>query len=178
MIRYSMNQLKIDISRRCLLKCRLNNLNDEIILSDITLFSSDQILMFLSTDSKLDKFKGLASVQAKDGASCLFWDDCWVGQPLKLSFPELFYFAKRPIISCKSVFTASPHCGLFNLPLSVQAFAQFQGLQQIIRNLHCRNPALCRVSSGLPSIFFRHSAKSAKKITRKKHSPKRILCGV
>ena len=75
--------------------------------------------MFLSTDSKLDKFKGLASVQAKDGAPCLFWDDCWVGQPLKLSFPELFSFGKRPIISCKSVFTASPHSGLFNLPLSV-----------------------------------------------------------
>jgi hypothetical protein len=43
----------------------------------------------------LDKFKGLASVHVKDGVSYLFWDDCWMGQPLKLSFPELFSFVKK-----------------------------------------------------------------------------------
>jgi len=56
----------------------------------------------------LDKFKGLASVQVKDGVSCLFWDDSWVGQSLKLSFPELNSFTKRPTISCNRVFAVNP----------------------------------------------------------------------
>jgi hypothetical protein len=80
----------------------------------------------------LDKFKGLASVQASDGASCLFWDDCWVGQPLKLSFPELFSFAKKPSISLRSVIYTTPS-NLFNLPLSVEAYAQFQEVQEALQ---------------------------------------------
>jgi len=40
----------------------------------------------------LDKFKGMASVPVADGSSCLLWDDCWQGQPLKLTFPELYSF--------------------------------------------------------------------------------------
>jgi hypothetical protein len=43
----------------------------------------------------IDKFKGLASVIAGDGSSCLLWDDCWIGQPLKLTYPELHSFAKK-----------------------------------------------------------------------------------
>jgi hypothetical protein len=80
----------------------------------------------------LDKFKGLAFIQIKDGASCLFWDDCWVGQPLKLSFPELPSFAKKTVISFKSVLAMSPPSGLFNSPISL-------GFCSILRV--ARNPA-------------------------------------
>jgi hypothetical protein len=87
----------------------------------------------------LDKFKGLASVQIKDGASCLFWEDCWDGQPLRLSLPELYSFAKKPIISCKRAFTMDPPSGFFNLPLLVQAFTQFQALQQTLQHQDLTN---------------------------------------
>lgn len=82
----------------------------------------------------LDKFKGLASVHVKDGVSYLFWDDCWMGQPLKLSFPELFSFVKKPAISLNSVISLDSPINLFNLPLSVQAFAQFQELQEVLQD--------------------------------------------
>lgn len=48
----------------------------------------------------LDKYKGLASVDAGDGLSCMLWDDCWTGPPLKLTYPELISFAKNhPFLS-------------------------------------------------------------------------------
>lgn len=73
----------------------------------------------------LDKFKGMASVSVADGVSCLFWEDCWSGQPLKLEFPELFSFVKKPSISLKDASLVAPAYNLFNLPLSVEAFEQF-----------------------------------------------------
>lgn len=82
----------------------------------------------------VDKFKGLASVSVEDGASCLFWEDCWMGHPLKLSFPELFSFAKKPIITLKGASSIAPSSNLFSLPMSVEAFAQFQDLQEILQS--------------------------------------------
>lgn len=69
----------------------------------------------------LDKFKGMASVSVADGSSCLLWDDCWWEQPLKLAFPELFSYAKKPAISLKEAVSASLSANLFHLPLSEDA---------------------------------------------------------
>lgn len=83
----------------------------------------------------LDKFKGMASMAVQDGSSCLLWDDGWTGQPLKLEFPELFSFAKKPSISLKSAGSGGPVSRLFNLPLSIEAFEQFQQLETIFHNV-------------------------------------------
>jgi len=60
--------------------------------------------------------------------------DCWHGQPLRLTFPELFSFAKKPNISLKNAISVSPASSLFNLPLSVEAFGQFQQIESIIQD--------------------------------------------
>ena len=73
----------------------------------------------------LDKFKGMASVTVLDGSTCLLWDDCWNGQPIKLEYPELYSFAKKPDISLRNAASANSVTGLFNLPFSVEAFEQF-----------------------------------------------------
>jgi len=73
----------------------------------------------------LDKFKGMASVTVLDGSTCLLWDDCWHGQPIKLEYPELYSFAKKPDISLRNAASANSVTGLFNLPFSVEAFEQF-----------------------------------------------------
>ena len=86
----------------------------------------------------LDKFKGMASAHINDGATCLFWEDCWSGQPLKQTYPELFLFAKKTEISLKDVLAESQIYGFFYLPLSTQAFDQFHELQEI---LHSLNPS-------------------------------------
>lgn len=77
----------------------------------------------------------MSSVVANDGSTCLLWDDCWHGQPLKLQFPELYSFAKKPDISLRSAASVSPIANLFNLPLSIEAFEQFQQVNEIFRNL-------------------------------------------
>jgi hypothetical protein len=74
----------------------------------------------------------MASVFVEDGVSCLLWDDCWAGQPLKLAFPEFFSFVKKPTISLNTAALMNPTSNLFNLPLSVQAFDQFQQVQTIL----------------------------------------------
>ena len=63
----------------------------------------------------LDKFKGMASVTASVGSSCLLWEDCWSGQPLRLTFPELHSFAKKPNISLVVAANVELAFNLFNL---------------------------------------------------------------
>lgn len=43
----------------------------------------------------LDKFKGMARVQIRNGRSCFLWEDLWVTEILSKKFPELFSFAKN-----------------------------------------------------------------------------------
>jgi hypothetical protein len=58
------------------------------------------------------------------------------GQPLKLTFPELFSFAKKPAISLKSAISVDSVSDLFHLPLTEEAFGQFQQLESLFQNLH------------------------------------------
>lgn len=75
------------------------------------------------------KFKGRASVKISNGHTCLLWDDIWNGNIRKLQFPELYSFAKDKSISLSKAHSSDPLCELFSLPLSVEAFGQFQNLQ-------------------------------------------------
>jgi hypothetical protein len=83
----------------------------------------------------LDKFKGMASVSVIDGASCMLWEDGWQGQPFRLALPELYSFTKKPKISIKDATAASSFTSLFNLPLSVEAYGQFQLIQNLLQSL-------------------------------------------
>ena len=83
----------------------------------------------------LDKFKSMALVSVADGASCLLWNDCWMGQPLRLTFPELFSFAKKPLLSLQCAASVTNTSNLFSLPLLTKAFAQFQQIEIILQNL-------------------------------------------
>jgi hypothetical protein len=78
----------------------------------------------------VDKYKGMAAARAGEGSSCLLWDDCWDGQPFKLTYPELHSFAKKKDICLANAITALETFNLFHLPLSVQAFEQLQLLEQ------------------------------------------------
>jgi hypothetical protein len=49
----------------------------------------------------LDKFKGIAKVVAQNGATILLWHDLWNDNVPKLLFPELYSFAKNPLITLK-----------------------------------------------------------------------------
>ena len=77
----------------------------------------------------------MTSVSMTDGASCLLWNDCWMGQPLRLTFAELFSFAKKPLLSLQCAASVTNTSSLFSLPLSTEAFAQFQQFEIILQNL-------------------------------------------
>lgn len=85
----------------------------------------------------LDKYKGMALASVQDGSSCLFWTDCWLGQPLSLANPELCSFAKKKEITVKQAISSSFQAeAIFNLPLSAIAFEQFLALQQKLQSYH------------------------------------------
>jgi hypothetical protein len=85
---------------------------------------------------QIDKFKGFASVNIQDGKSCLFWEDLWNGLVPKISFSELYSFAKKTKITLAEVKATSTLHDLFHLSLSVEAFDQLGQLQTILQSVH------------------------------------------
>lgn len=83
----------------------------------------------------LISFKGMASVMVSDGSSCFFWLDTWNGRLLSLQFPELFSFVKNSRLSVQSVFDEEDLSDLFHLPLSEEAFIQYQQLSSIMDDI-------------------------------------------
>jgi hypothetical protein len=77
----------------------------------------------------LDKFKGIARVEVRNGRSCQLWGDLWEEDLLKHKFPELFSFAKKKEITFAVALNQVPIHGLFHLPLSEQAHRQMTQLQ-------------------------------------------------
>jgi hypothetical protein len=65
-------------------------------------------------------------VTVHSGQTCLLWDDLWIGQVRKQESPELYLFKS---ISVKKAHHNTDITDLFSLPLSVEAFNQFQILQ-------------------------------------------------
>jgi hypothetical protein len=81
----------------------------------------------------------MSSVIVAEGSSVLFWKDKWNGQPLDLTYPELFSFAKNGNATFKSVINIMEFSGNFSLPLSTQAHQQLILLQQSLSNRQLRD---------------------------------------
>ena len=77
----------------------------------------------------ITSYKGMASVTILDGYTSFFWSDIWNGRLFSSQFPELFSFAKDKHISVQSfisMLAIEEPDELFHLPLSTQAYGQFQ----------------------------------------------------
>jgi hypothetical protein len=68
-----------------------------------------------------------------NGSTVLFWLDSWNGTPLEQSCPELCSFARNLQISALKVLNMSDITQLVHLPLSEQAFGQFQHIQHLLQ---------------------------------------------
>lgn len=77
----------------------------------------------------------IASVTVADGSTCLPWDDCWNGQPLKQAFPKLYSFARKRNISLAVASSTDPVSTLFSLPLSIEVYDQFQQIHALLLDL-------------------------------------------
>jgi hypothetical protein len=66
-------------------------------------------------------------------------EDKWNGQPLDLTYPELFSFAKNGNATFKSMISSMEFSENFNLPLSTQSHQQLILLQQLLSNRQLRD---------------------------------------
>jgi hypothetical protein len=83
----------------------------------------------------LDAYKGIAKVNFGSGDTILLWHDLWNGQVLKLTYPQLYSFAKADMISLKSILVLDNIQNHFHLPLSEEVYEQFCDLNVLLLSL-------------------------------------------
>jgi hypothetical protein len=84
----------------------------------------------------LPDFKNLATAFVQNGRSCFLWLDTWNQTLWSQACPHLFSFAKSHFVSLHTAVTSEHLEDLFHLPLSAEAFTQFQTLQTALQTLH------------------------------------------
>jgi hypothetical protein len=84
----------------------------------------------------LDSYKGIAMANVSDGVSCFFWRDLWTNNVLQQTYPELFSYCKDPFASVQKVKAESMPVTLFHLPLSTEAYVQFQHMQNMLQSVN------------------------------------------
>jgi hypothetical protein len=80
-------------------------------------------------------FRGIAKCNIGDGSTMLFWSNLWNGNILESKFPRLYSFARNKNISVAIFLSNNMFEAQFHLPLSEQAFQEFQSLQVLIEAL-------------------------------------------
>jgi hypothetical protein len=79
----------------------------------------------------LDIYKGMAKCIVGNGKTMNFWIDLWEQNCLYQRFPHLFTFAKHTDWNVEKVINTEFLEDLFHLPLSQQAYEEFQNLEVI-----------------------------------------------
>jgi hypothetical protein len=88
-----------------------------------------------------DTFKGIAKCSVGNGSTVHFWTEVWNGNLLQHKFPRLFSYAKNQNISVADFIHNNNFQQQFHLPLSVQAFQEYQAMQDIIQQTQISNEA-------------------------------------
>jgi hypothetical protein len=92
----------------------------------------------------IDTYKAMARCSLGNGRSVLFWTDLWGETCLHHKFPHLVSFAKRTDVSISKVLHMDFLQDMFHLPLSQQAYTEFEELEILCEN------AQVRVQQNLP----------------------------
>jgi hypothetical protein len=114
----------------------------------------------------VDLYKGIASYKIGDGSTTLFWMDVRNDHLLQNKFSILFSFAKNKTISVAQFLLNNSIKQQFQLPLSIQAFQEYQSMQQIIQQIQITDQArdswhyIWRNSTYMSSKFYHLSYKN------------------
>jgi hypothetical protein len=85
----------------------------------------------------VEDYRSVTRCQVHNGASVLFWKDFWSeGEPMCNRFPRLFSFSCNEDISVAAMVQQGTLNDRFFLPLSVEAFQEWQDINRIISDLH------------------------------------------
>jgi hypothetical protein len=86
---------------------------------------------------QVDNFRGISYIKPGRGDTFLFWSDKWSLNdsvtPLKERFPRLFSYVLDQDLSTRQVYLMEDMMDLFYLPLSNQAFGEFNELQALMQ---------------------------------------------
>jgi hypothetical protein len=69
----------------------------------------------------------------------MFWSDVWNDNLLEHKFPRLYSFVKNKNISVASFLQNNQIEQKFHVPLSIQAFQEYQEMQDIIQQIQVSN---------------------------------------
>lgn len=84
----------------------------------------------------MDFFRGVTRCLVGDGVSCSFWNDVWSDDPpLSVSIPRQYLFAVNTMISVHNFLNLELEDN-FHLPLSQQAFEEYQSLSQMLEEVN------------------------------------------
>ena len=79
-----------------------------------------------------DMFHGIDKCKVGDGSTILFWHDLWNDYIMQTKYPRLYTFAKNTNISVAQFLTSNTLEIQFHLPLSEQAYHEYQSLQDYL----------------------------------------------
>jgi hypothetical protein len=79
----------------------------------------------------MDRFKGIGRCNIGDGKSALFWTDLWSDNCLIQEYPHLVTFAKKRDLNVHEVINTEFLDDLFYLPLSQEAYNEFQEMETL-----------------------------------------------
>jgi len=82
-----------------------------------------------------DLFRGITNCKLGDGSTVLFWSDLWNDNVMQSKFPRLFSFAKNKKISVLQSLSNNNLQSQFHLPLSEQAYQEYQRMQDYIQSI-------------------------------------------
>jgi hypothetical protein len=82
-----------------------------------------------------DLFRGIANCKVGDGSTVLFCSDLWNENVMQIKFLRLYCFAKNKKISMSQFLLNNSLQSQFYLPLSEQAYHEYQDLQEYIQTI-------------------------------------------
>jgi hypothetical protein len=77
----------------------------------------------------VDKYRVVCTATAVAGDTILFWNDTWNETLFSKEYPRLHSFALDTLLSVKEVVQCQDRSTLFYLPLSRQAYEEFNNMQ-------------------------------------------------
>jgi hypothetical protein len=80
-----------------------------------------------------DIYRGIAQCTIGNGSTIMFWLDIWNEQLLQQKHPRLYSYAKNKNTSVAQFLQNNRIEEQFHLPLSVQAYEEYQDLQHTIQ---------------------------------------------
>ena len=107
-----------------------------------------------------DSLRSISHFVIGNGFSALFWEDVWQQAPLAAKFPRLFSFAKDTNASFKDIVSLDQLSDAFHLPLSVEAFQEYNNLHDMLAIIDLQftdDRWVCNLNKGVytPSSFYK-----------------------